>query len=323
LRLIDADALAPTLDPLALVEAMREAHRAGAMGEVERLLVEEGDSANSALTWLAWDRTRGVAVKTATVFPSNSAAGAWPNVQSVVVLFDGGGGRPLAAIHGESFTRMKTAADSALGCDLLARKDAATLAVLGAGGQARTHIRFLRAVRPSLAQVLVWNRTATRAERLAASLRDEGLAARAVAGPEEAVRQADVVSCLTASAEPVLSGAWLKLGAHVDLVGGFTPAMREADDETMRRGRLFADTLRFTVTACGDFADPIARGVIVAEAVEGDLFGLCSGRVAGRRSQGDITVFKNGGGGHLDLIVARALHDAAASPSPARGRGPG
>lgn len=315
MRLIDADAISRALDPLNLVEALRAAHREGGMGEVERLSVEPAGTANAALTWIAWHPSRGIAVKTATVFPGNAGSGSGPNIQSVVTLFDAGCGRPLAAIHGESFTRMKTAADSALGADLLARDDAATLAVLGAGGQAKTHVRFLRAVRPSIERVLIWNRTGESGERLAAQLREEGIDAEALADPEAAVREAEVVSCLTASVNPVLRGAWLKAGAHVDLVGGFTPAMRESDDDVVRRGRLFADTLRFTLTQCGDYAAPIAARVIAPEAVEGDLFGLCSGRIPGRRSGEEITVFKNGGGGHLDLIVARAiwdLHEAAA-----------
>lgn len=309
MRLIDADVFAKNLDPLTLIEALRAAHREGGMGEVERLSVAAPGTANSALTWLAWHPARGVAVKTATVFPGNSSSGSGPNIQSVVTLFDAACGRPLAAIHGESFTRMKTAADSALGADLLARDSAATLSVLGAGGQAETHVRFHRAVRPSLRRVLIWNRTAESGQRLAAELRAEGIDANALGDPEAAVREADIVSCLTASLDPVLRGQWLRPGAHVDLVGGFTPAMRESDDDVVRRGRLFADTFRFTLTTCGDYATPIARGVIAREAVEGDLFDLCAGKVGGRRSAEEITVFKNGGGGHLDLIVARAIWD--------------
>ncbi len=311
MRLIDADAIAAKLDPLVLIEALRTAHRDGDMGEVERMLIEEPGTGNAVLTWMASHAARGIAVKTATVFPGNSRTGARPNVQSVVTLFDPADGAPLAAIHGESFTRMKTAADSALAADLLAAGDAATLTMLGAGGQAGTHVRFLRAVRPSIRKVLVWNRTHAAAERLAAELMGEGLEAEARTDPEAAVSEAAIVSCLTASTEPALRGAWLKPGAHVDLVGGFTPAMRESDDDVVRRGRLFADTLRFTTADCGDFANPIARGVIARESIQGDLFGLVSGRVLGRRSPGEITVFKNGGGGHLDLMVARAIWDAA------------
>jgi ornithine cyclodeaminase/alanine dehydrogenase-like protein (mu-crystallin family) len=311
MRLIDANAIAAKLDPLVLVEALRAAHRDGGMGEVERVLIEEPRTGNAVLTWMALHPKRGIGVKTATVFPSNSRGGLRPNVQSVVILFDATNGAPLAAIHGQSFTRMKTAADSALAADLLAVPEAATLAVLGAGGQARTHIRFIRAVRPSIRRVLVWNRTHAAAERLAAELKREGLDAEARADPEPAVSEAAIVACLTASTDPALRGAWLKAGAHVDLVGGFTPAMRESDDDVVRRGRLFADTLRFTIADCGDFADPIARGVIARDKIEGDLFDLVSGRVPARRSPEEITVFKNGGGGHLDLMIARTIYDSA------------
>jgi ornithine cyclodeaminase len=309
MRLIDADAVASRLDPRILVEALRAGHRDGGMGEVERMLIEEPNAGNSVLTWMAWRQKHGVAVKTATVFPENSRSGARPNVQSVVTLFDAENGAPLAAIHGESFTRMKTAADSALAADLLALDDAEILAVLGAGGQAKTHVHFLRAVRPSLREVLVWNRTTEAGERLAASLREEGVDAEAIADPRAAVQEAAIVSCLTASSAPVLSSSWLKAGSHIDLVGGFTPVMRESDDDVVRRGRLFADTLRFTLETCGDYADPIARGVIARDRVEGDLFDLCSGRIPARRTPEEITVFKNGGGGHLDLMIARAIWD--------------
>jgi ornithine cyclodeaminase/alanine dehydrogenase-like protein (mu-crystallin family) len=309
MRLIDSDAVAASIDPLVLVEALRAAHREGGIGEVERVLIGAPGTGAAALTWVASHPARGIAVKTATVFPDNGRTGAGPNVRSVVTLFDGSNGAPLAAIHAESFTRMKTAADSALAADLLARDDAATLTILGAGGQAMTHIRFLRAVCPSIRRVLAWNRTPEAAERLVAELRRVGAEAEARTDQETAVREAAIVACLTASPAPVLGGAWLSAGTHVDLVGGFTPAMRESDDDVVRRGRLFADTLRFTLADCGDFADPIARGVITRETIEGDLFDLVSGRIRPRRSRDEITVFKNGGGGHLDLMVARAIYD--------------
>jgi ornithine cyclodeaminase len=315
MRLIDADIVARSLDPMALVNALREAHRRGGMGEVERVSIEDPGTANSALSWIAWHPLRGLAVKTATIFTLNSRSGSRPNIHSVVTLFDPDYGAPLATIHGERFTRMKTAADSALATDLLAREDAATLAVLGAGGQAKTHVRFLCAVRPSIRRVLIWNRTAANGERLARALREEGVEADSAADAEAAVREAEIVSCLTASDAPVLKGAWLEPGAHVDLVGGFTPTMRESDDDVVRRGRLFADTRRFTLSACGDYAIPIAEGVIAPEAVEGDLFDLCAKRAPGRRSLDEITVFKNGGGGHLDLIVARAIWDLCRDPA--------
>jgi ornithine cyclodeaminase len=307
MKLIDVDAAAP-VPPLALVQALREGHRTGDIGTVERLLVGQDDRA--ALTWVAWHPRRGLAVKTATVFPDNARTGK-PNVQSIVTLFDGADGAPVAVIAGEGFTRMKTAADSALAVDLLANAVCETLAVLGAGGQAETHVRFIRAVRPSLRRVVVWNRTPAAATALADRLAAPGLTVDVAPTPRHAVEPASIVSCLTAAATPVLEGAWLSPGAHVDLVGGYTPDMRESDDAVVRRGRLFADSWRFGVDICGDYAQPLAAGVIAREAVRGDLFDLCAGRVVGRTGEGDITVFKNGGGGHLDLMIARALYEAA------------
>lgn len=307
MRLIDADALGARLPPLQLVEALRAGHRTGGMGTVERLLAGEGEDA--ALTWIGWHPERGIAVKTATVFPGNARRGR-PSIHAVVTLFDAADGRPLAVLHGESFTRMKTAATSALAADVLARPEPDCLAVLGAGGQAETHIRFLLAVRPSLGRILIWNRTGPPAEALAARLRGPGVAVEVVAEPRLAAKQAGIVSCLTAATTPVLQGAWLSPGTHVDLVGGYTPQMRESDDAVVRRGRLFADSLRFGVETCGDYAQPLAAGVIGREAILGDLFDLCAGRVTGRQGAGDITVCKNGGGGHLDLMAARAFYAA-------------
>lgn len=307
-KLIDADHLGTLMAPAHLVEALRQGHRSGALGEVERLLLHRAAPPNAALTWAGWSPDLGIAVKTATVFPSNAQAGRKPNIQSVVVLFDPEDGSPLAAIHGESFTRMKTAANSALGVDLLANPMPGTLAILGAGGQAETQARFILAMRPSITRILIWNRTRGSADRLAARLGDTGAACRAVATPEDAATEADVITCVTATATPVLEGAWLRPGCHVDLVGAYTPEMRESDDAVVRRGRLFADTRRFGVMTCGDYAQPILAGVITEGDVLGDSFDLVSGRVPGRTGPSDITVFKNGGGGHLDLMAAAAFY---------------
>lgn len=303
---IDADAL--QVDPLWLVDRLRNGHRQG-IGTVERLLLEE--TPDSLMTWVAWQPGAALGAKLAAVFPGNEARGAGPNIRSVVLLFDGRDGRPQAVITGESFTRAKTAADSALGASLLARPDAATLTVLGAGAQAETQIHYLLAVRPSIRRVAIWNRTAEKARALAASLSVPGIEIAAVEDAEAAVRAADIVSCVTASRDPVLRGAWLKPGAHVDLVGSFTPEMREADDEAMRRARLFVDTRRFAVGHCGEFTQAITAGAIASTDVTAELAELCSG-APGRRSADEITLFKNAGGGHLDLMVARAFYDLAA-----------
>ena len=213
----------------------------------ERILLSESNPghANNLLIWPARKFGAATGAKLVSIFPENETRGFGPNIHSVYVLFDGHDGQPLCVITGESFTRYKTAADSALGASFLARPDCEVLAVAGAGAQAAVHIQLLCAVRPSTRRVFLWNRTFAKAERLAGSLGLRGVDVIAHEDLGEAVRAADIVTCLTSTMSPILQGAWLKPGTHVDLVGSFTPEMREADDETIRRGRLFVDSRRF------------------------------------------------------------------------------
>ena len=313
LPLIDVDEVASTAEPLALVDALRQNHRHGVQGLDRSYLVEQLDQTTERglLVWPAWQYGRALGAKLATIFPDNEARGLGPNIRSVYVLFDGLDGAPLAILTGESFTRWKTAADLALAATYLAREDASHLVVLGAGAQAHTHVRFLRSVRPSLQRVSIWNCSMAKAEELTGHLRQEGIEAAAVEDRAAAVRGADIVSCLTASTIPVLEGAWLRAGAHVDLVGGFTPAMRESDDEAILRARVFVDYRGLVTAHCGDISDPLARGILRPADVLGDLFDLCGGAIPGRTSPAEITLFKNGGGGHLDLMAAMAFYEAA------------
>jgi ornithine cyclodeaminase/alanine dehydrogenase-like protein (mu-crystallin family) len=308
MRIIDSDRLVPLLDPQSLIDDLRQGHREG-VDAAERILMSEpagAAEANHLLIWPAWQFGRAAGAKLVSVFPGNERRRG-PNIHSVYVLFDGEDGRPRCVITGENFTRWKTAADSALGAAYLARDDARVLTVIGAGAQAPAQIRLLRAVRPSIARVCVWNRTPAKARALVAGLAVPNVDAQPAEDLETAVRSADIVSCLTSATAPVLRGSWLKPGTHVDLVGSFTPQMREADDETMGIGRLFVDSRTFTITQCGDIAIPIENGVIRESDIVADLFDLCCGRAAGRLTATEITVFKNGGGGHLDLMMARAL----------------
>ncbi len=309
MRVIDSDAILPRLDPLILVEALRRGHREG-IDAVERILLSETKigGANNLLIWPAWKFGGAMGAKLVSIFPDNEKRGLGPSIHSVYVLFDGDDGQPLCLITGESFTRYKTAADSALGAMYLARPDSETLLVAGAGAQAAIHIKLLCAALPMSQRVVIWNRTFAKALRLAGSLNLSGAKLVAHESLEEAATEADVVSCLTSAVSPILQGSWLKPGAHVDLVGSFTPEMREADDEAIRRSRLFVDSRRFTIEHCGDLSQPIVSGTITAADIVGDLFDLCSGRATGRQSDTEITLFKNGGGGHLDLMIARALY---------------
>jgi ornithine cyclodeaminase len=306
MKFVSGDEVHRLCDWRGLVAALANGHRGPRpLTARAHLEVEARGHRQSYLNLPAWLPGIALGSKLVTVVPDNPERFPdLPAIQAAYVLFDGDDGRPLALIDGTALTYRKTAADSALGSLLLSRRDAEVLLMVGAGGLAPYLARAHRAVRPSLAEVRVWNRTRGRAEAVAAALRAEGVDAEAVADLEGAVRSADVVSCCTASNSPLVEGAWLKPGAHLDLVGAFTPDMRECDDEAVKRARLFVDSREFAITQPGDLSSPIARGVIAATDIEGDLFDLCRPDFKVKRRADDVTLYKNGGGGHLDLMTA-------------------
>lgn len=303
---IQADEVHRLLPFGALVDGLLAAHRS-ALPRAERLLMSHSGPNGEQehfLVWPAWRPGRSLGIKLVTVFPGNAHTGK-AAIGGLYVLFDGEDGSPVCLIDGPALTFRKTAADSAAGASLLARPDARRLAMLGSGGQAVWQIRAMCAVRPITA-VAIWNRTHERAEALAATLRGEGLDAIAAPTPRDAVFNADIISCATSAQQPLLKGEWLRPGGHVDLVGSFTPGMREADDEAVRRSRVFVDTRRFALES-GDIAGPIASGAITADHIRGELADLAQGAVRGRTGPDDVTLYKNAGGGHLDLICADLL----------------
>lgn len=310
MRMIDAAEIRRLLTFPLLVDALDAAHRRPRMEAQDAFLGTE-----SALYFVrnAVDAGRFMASKLITSFPDNPAKSTLPAVQAVVVLFDGRDGRPLATIDGTELTYWRTAADSALGAKLLSRPDPRTMLVVGAGEMAPRLVRAHRAVRPSISRVMIWNRTAERAAALAASLRGEGIAAEAVADLDAATREADLISTCTRSHTPLIKGANLKTGAHLDLVGGYTPETRESDDEAARRAAIFVDRRESAFHGVGDILQPIASGAIAESAVRGDLYDLAPGKIDGRRSPNDITMFKNAGGGHLDLMTAEVVYTRASS----------
>ncbi len=311
MQFTDASTVHRLLDFAGLVDALAAAHRE-APPLIGRLLLEQpSDHARAGEAFLilpAWAAGRAFGVKTVTVMPANaSRAEALPTVQAVYLLFEGETGTPIAAIDGTALTLRKTAADSALGARLLAREDVRTMLMIGAGALAPHLIAAHRTVRPSIERVLVWNRTPARRDRLLAELARSGIAAEAAEDLEAAVRAAGLISAATMATEPLVRGAWLKPGAHVDLVGAFMPTMRESDDEAVRRARVHVDWRGSTVEEAGDLVQPLASGAISEQDILGDLFDLCQGRAPGRRSDQEITLFKNGGGAHLDLFSAEYL----------------
>ncbi len=244
----------------------------------------------------AWQPGIALGTKVVTVFPGNREL---PSIHALYPLFDGKSGAPLAVLDGTALTYRKTAADSALGSRVLSHPGARTLVMVGAGALSPYLIEAHRAIRPSIERVLIWNRTPAKAAKLA-----DKHDAEAVIDLEGAVREADIVSCATASTSPLVKGAWLKPGAHLDLVGSFTPEMRECDDEAVKRARLFVDSRWFAIDQPGDLAEPLRRGIIHRQDIEADLFELCRQGYKVNRKESDITLFKNGGGAHLDLFTA-------------------
>jgi len=295
---LDAATVGDLLPYDVLVDALDAGHREPAPA-ARRMVFGPDGAAESFLGLAAWQPGEALGIKLTTVFPANIDH---PTVQALVVLFDGRTGSPLALLDGTELTYRKTAADSALGARYLARQNATTLLMVGAGGLARHLVTAHRTVRPSIERVLVWNRTPARAEAVVAEL---GEGTTVVDDLEQAVGAADVVSTATMARDPLVAGRWLRPGTHLDLVGAFLPDHREVDDDAVVRAELYVDDREATLSEDGDLVIPLAAGLITADDVRGDLWQLCRGEVAGRTDPDAITLFENGGGGHLDLMTAR------------------
>lgn len=305
---IDGARVDELVDWRTVVDALRAGHQ-GPRPQIDDLLMRDGE--NALLVRGAWKSGEGIGLKAVSVFARNPEADPpRPAVQGQFLLFDGVTGEVTAVIDGAAITRWKTAGDSALGSELLSRPDAETLTMVGAGAQAEPLIRAHLAVRPSIRRVMIWNRTEARATALADRLEDVAPEVEVVLDIEDAVGAGDVVSVATMASEPIVKGAWLKPGAHLDLVGAYRPDMREADDEALTRGRIFVDARETTIHEIGELLIPFQNDVIAETDVVADFFDLVAG-AAGRRSESEITVFKNGGGAHLDLMTAVAIHRAA------------
>ena len=305
MRFVSAEEVRAVLNFPLLVAALESAHRR------PKIDIQDGRLGSEQELYFvrhAVDRGRFMASKLITSFPSNLTVGELPAVQAVLVLFDGTNGRPLVVMDGTEITYWRTAADSALGATMLAPDAPATLLMVGAGEMSRWLVRAHRAVRPSLRRVLIWNRSKERAAKVAILLTQEGIQAEAVEDLAAATRSSDVICTCTRSQDPLVLGSNLRPGVHLDLVGGYNPQTREADDEAARRALIFVDRRESAFDGVGDIVQPIAHGAIQQTDVLGDLYDLVGGLVRGRRSPDDITFFKNAGGGHLDLMTAELVY---------------
>lgn len=250
----------------------------------------------------AWLPGRYCGVKLVSVFPDNHLSGL-PAVQGGYLLTSGETGTLLALIDGSVLTARRTAAASALAAHYLAREDASHLLVVGTGRLSLHLIEAHATVRP-LNRISVWGRNLAKAEETAAAARELGFAAEAVDTLEPCVHQADIISCATLANDPLMCGDWLKPGAHLDLVGGFRPSMREADDVAIRRARVYVDTRGGAMTEAGDIVQPLANGSLTPEGICGELSELVRGTIHGRGSPEEITLFKSVGAALEDLAGA-------------------
>lgn len=299
-EIIDFDACDPLLDWVALTDALAAGHTLPKAEIADTFLYRTPDT---LLSRSAWIDGMGLAVKSATVFPNNPAQGK-PMINGAVSLFSDATGELDALVDFHLVTKWKTAGDSLLGARRLARPDSKVILIVGAGTVGQNLRRGYECLFPD-ARFLIWNRSAPAAETFAAMFDNTEVAPDL----EAAVRAADIVTSATMSTEPLIKGEWLHAGQHIDLIGAYRPDMREADDEVLRRARIFVDSFDTTVGHIGELKIPLAQGAITREDVLADYYDLGSGRFA-RQSSDEITLFKNGGGAHLDLMTSKYILDA-------------
>lgn len=290
----------PWLDWIALTEALKTGHLLPRAEIGDTFLYRDPDT---LLSRSAWIDGLGVAVKSCTILPGNPAKGR-PMIHGVVTLFDDATGMPAALVDFHLVTKWKTAGDSLLSARLLARPDSREILIVGAGTVAASMVEAYRAAFPG-ARFRIWARRMLQAEELAGRV-----GADPVADLAAAVAGADIVATTTMASDPVIRGEWLRPGTHLDLIGAYRKDMREVDDTAITRARLFVNSRATTLHHIGELTQPIAAGVITEEDVIADYYDIDRGLYR-RRSDEEITIAKNGGGAHLDLMTARYILDAA------------
>jgi len=314
---IDKKRLGELLDPASLVDALEEAFRGeSSVPSRQHYAIRcPSGSTGTLLLMPAWQTGKHIALKVVTVFADN-AARALPTVQGTVLLLDASSGTPVAMIDGTELTLRRTAAASALAAKYLARGDSSRLLMVGTGQLAPHVIAAHAAVRP-IRRVRIWGRDTRKARDLGERCATTGLEVSAVENLLEAIGWADVISCATMATDPLIAGRDLSPGQHLDLIGSFTPQMREADIEVLQRAEIFVDTYAGALAESGELIQALESGAIKRGDVLGELRELVRGDVAGRTSDDSITVFKSVGTALEDLAAAElALVHAAREAGP-------
>jgi ornithine cyclodeaminase len=311
---LDDAAVARLLPLRECIGVMERAFRALADGRAVQplrqvLRLPDGSGALYCMPAFLGDDPQGaLAVKLITLFPGNAARGRETH-QGIIVLFDARDGSVLAMMDAASVTALRTAAVSALATRLLALPAASVLALLGSGVQASSHLAAMLEVR-SIRQVRVWSRTPAHARAFAAAAsRRHDIEVQAVDSPELAVRDAHVVCTVTGAAKPILYGRWVAPGTHINAVGASTAHTRELDTEAVSRARVFVDSRESALAEAGDLLIPMAEGAITAAHIHGDLGDLVTGRVSGRASDGEVTIFESLGLAVEDAAAARYIQE--------------
>ena len=283
------------LDWLTLVAALNLGHK-GPKAKINDLFLYRG--ADTLLSRSAWIDGMGLLTKTATIFPGNSKSGQ-PMVGGGVLLFDDQNGQLTATIDFHLITKWKTAGDSLMAALALAPVGARKILIVGAGTVGKSLLEAFSAGFPD-ATFTIWNRSPAGAQAFA-----DATGAVVAVDLETAVRTADIILTCTMTTEPIIKGAWLRPGQHLNMIGAYRPDMREADDEALQKSRLFVDSFDTTLSHIGELKIPLETGVISHDHVLADYYNLATFQAG----PDDITVFKNGGGAHLDLMTARYVLD--------------
>ncbi|WP_170575933.1 ornithine cyclodeaminase family protein [Ruegeria atlantica] len=301
MKILDAQATTDALPFAALIEQMATLFASGqpCPDRHHHTMPMQDEPDATLLLMPAWTNEVGC-VKVVTATPGNTAR-KLPAIAGSVLVFDRNTGAHLALLDGATLTARRTAAASALAARYLSREDANHLLILGAGKVAAQLPEAFRAVRP-IETVRIWDVFPKAAEQLATDLSTRGWDARAVQNLEQAVPQADIISAATLATDPLLQGDWLVAGQHVDLIGAFTPSMREADNRALQRARLFVDT-RFAAIEAGELKTPLETGAITEADILGDLYTLSAGQM-GRETAQEITLFKSVGNAVMDLAAS-------------------
>ena len=295
-----------------LVEAIRAMFASGCEMPVRHhhSVKVPGEPDATLLLMPAWQTSKFMGVKIATVFPGN-AARRKAAVNAAYVLISAASGEVLAMVDGGELTARRTAAASALAADYLARKDASHLLVVGTGRLARNLVEAHAAVRP-IRRVTIWGRSLDKAQAVAERAGAAGFEAEATDDLASAVGEADIVSCATLANEPLIRGEWLKPGSDLDLIGAFTPTMRESDDEAMRRASVFVDTRAGATKEAGDIVLAMKSGALMESDIKAELAELTRGEKPGRTSDDEITAFKSVGAALEDLAGAILAYETGA-----------